>query len=202
MSRAPPAASNRPRIFASVTTTLPPDLRKAVPMPWTNAPASTGAHCPMAPSSSGLSARLRAREDAGCKGRPGERFTAPNTTRRPSMSDNAQMKRAFIITNFSNVGTGENFIAGATPMIEEGAYGNYAAAGLVREPTDEEVKRPDPIDYDRDGLADLALDKANKEQLAAIAAHEQADVPEGDKATKADLIKAIEAAREAKRLGA
>lgn len=49
--------------------------------------------------------------------------------------------------------------------------------------------------YENDGLADLALAEADKNQLLVIAAYEQADVPQGDAATEADLIAAIEAKR-------
>jgi len=56
------------------------------------------------------------------------------------------------------------------------------------------AERPD---YERDSLKDLALGDASKDQLLVIAAYEQADAPEGDAATEADLIKAIEAKRSA-----
>lgn len=49
------------------------------------------------------------------------------------MSDSK--KRAEVITSFKDEGTGERFEAGATPLIEAGAFDNYEAAGLVRAPT-------------------------------------------------------------------
>lgn len=50
-------------------------------------------------------------------------------------------------------------------------------------------------DYERDSLHELVLADASKDQLLVIAAYEQADVPEGDKATKPQIVKAIEAKR-------
>ncbi|WP_370308330.1 hypothetical protein [Sphingobium abikonense] len=52
-------------------------------------------------------------------------------------------------------------------------------------------------DYERDSLKDLDLGKASKDQLLVIAAYEQADAPEGDEHTAAELRKAIEAKRKA-----
>ncbi|MBB3940700.1 hypothetical protein GGR39_002357 [Novosphingobium fluoreni] len=52
-------------------------------------------------------------------------------------------------------------------------------------------------DYERDNLGELDLKKADKNQLLVIAAYEKADVPQGDAATKADLVKAIEVKRNA-----
>ena len=50
---------------------------------------------------------------------------------------------AFIIKDFKDEGTGENFTASTVPDIEAGAFANYKAAGLVRVPTAEEVKAKD-----------------------------------------------------------
>lgn len=52
-------------------------------------------------------------------------------------------------------------------------------------------------DYERDGLKDVDLHKpaTTKPMLLVIAAYEGAEVPEGDDATKPDLIKAIELKR-------
>ncbi len=44
----------------------------------------------------------------------------------------AKTQKAFVISNFSDAGTGERFEAGATPSIEAGVFANYKAAGLVR----------------------------------------------------------------------
>jgi len=49
-------------------------------------------------------------------------------------------KDAFIIRDFNDAGTEENFEGGKIRSIEEGAFLNYKAAGLVREPTDEDRK--------------------------------------------------------------
>jgi hypothetical protein len=43
-------------------------------------------------------------------------------------------KRAHIVSSFKDSGTGENFTAGTTPLIDAGAYANYEAAGLVKAP--------------------------------------------------------------------
>ena len=59
------------------------------------------------------------------------------------------------------------------------------------------VKAPTAPDYERDGLGAIDLKKASKDQLLVIAAYEKAEVPEGDKATVADLTKAIDAKRKA-----
>lgn len=58
--------------------------------------------------------------------------------------------------------------------------------------------KPDAPDYDRDGLRDVDLHKPSttKDMLLVIAAYEGAEVPEGDGAKKADIISAIELARE------
>ncbi len=51
------------------------------------------------------------------------------------------------------------------------------------------------IDYEADKLGGKPLNKASKDELLVIAAYEQADVPQGDDATAAELVKAIEAKR-------
>lgn len=51
------------------------------------------------------------------------------------------------------------------------------------------------LDYETDKLRDKPLGKANKDELLVIAAYEGADVPQGDDATVAELVKAIEAKR-------
>lgn len=52
-------------------------------------------------------------------------------------------KRALIVSAFNDTGTGEQFTAGATAMIEAGAFSNYEAAGLVRaEPSKRADKTP------------------------------------------------------------
>lgn len=50
----------------------------------------------------------------------------------------AKKKNAFIISDFNDAGTGANFTKGKIEQIEEGSFANYAAAGLVREPTTED----------------------------------------------------------------
>jgi hypothetical protein len=50
-------------------------------------------------------------------------------------------------------------------------------------------------DYAADKLGDKPLNKASKDELLVIAAYEQAEVPQSDDATVAELIKAIEAKR-------
>lgn len=52
-------------------------------------------------------------------------------------------------------------------------------------------------DYERDKLSDKSLKSASKNELLVIAAYEKADVSQGDKATMADLIAAIEKKRTA-----
>lgn len=55
-------------------------------------------------------------------------------------------KKAFVLRDFGDAGTEKNFpasIPGKTdtmPDIEEGAFANYAAAGLVREATADDQK--------------------------------------------------------------
>jgi hypothetical protein len=53
-------------------------------------------------------------------------------------------KRAFVIRDFTDAGTETRHVAGSTPLIEDGAFGNYEAAGLVRVPTAADVKTPAP----------------------------------------------------------
>lgn len=48
--------------------------------------------------------------------------------------------KAFIIKNFRDAGTEEEFEAGALPDIETGQFLNYKAAGLVREATADDAK--------------------------------------------------------------
>jgi len=47
---------------------------------------------------------------------------------------------AFIVKNFRDAGTEEQFTQGAVTPISEGAFTNYAAAGLVRKPTADDRK--------------------------------------------------------------
>jgi hypothetical protein len=56
------------------------------------------------------------------------------------MSD-VKNKRAHIVADFNDIGTGEAFKAGDTPLIEAGAYANFEAAGLVRAP---DAPKPTP----------------------------------------------------------
>lgn len=55
-------------------------------------------------------------------------------------------KKAFIVRDFTDAGEERNFTASEAgkpdtmPEIDAGAFANYKAAGLVREPTDEEAK--------------------------------------------------------------
>jgi hypothetical protein len=53
-------------------------------------------------------------------------------------------KDAYINRDFSDAGTESNFTGGTIVPIEEGAFANYAAAGLVREPTAEDLKAAAP----------------------------------------------------------
>lgn len=46
----------------------------------------------------------------------------------------AAKKKAYVIKSFSDAGTKQNFTAGATPLLDPGAFENYKAAGLVRAP--------------------------------------------------------------------
>lgn len=59
------------------------------------------------------------------------------------MSD-TKTKKAFVIRDFSDAGTDEIHLAGATPSIEVGAFANYEAAGLVRVATADEAKTAKP----------------------------------------------------------
>lgn len=52
-----------------------------------------------------------------------------------------------------------------------------------------------PLDYEADKLGDKPLGKASKDELLVIAAYEKAIVPQGDEATPAELVQAIEAKR-------
>ncbi len=52
-------------------------------------------------------------------------------------------------------------------------------------------------DYERDGLKDVDLGKAGKDQLLVIAAYEGVDAPKGEGHTEAELRKAIDAKRKA-----
>lgn len=49
-------------------------------------------------------------------------------------------KDAFIIRDFNDAGTLESFTGGKIVSIEEGAFLNYKAAGLVRAPADGDRK--------------------------------------------------------------
>lgn len=49
-------------------------------------------------------------------------------------------KIAFIVSNFTDAGSSTSYAAGSIENIGEGEYGNYAASGLVREPTEAELK--------------------------------------------------------------
>ena len=51
------------------------------------------------------------------------------------------------------------------------------------------------LDYEKDKLGDKPLKDASKDQLLVIAAYEEVNVPKGDRATEAELIKVIEAKR-------
>ena len=53
------------------------------------------------------------------------------------MSDTPRRKRAHVISDFNDVGTGERHAAKSTPMLEEGVFENYRAAGLVSENADD-----------------------------------------------------------------
>ncbi len=59
-------------------------------------------------------------------------------------------KRAFVVRDFRDSGTESNFTASVPgeaktfPEIEEGAFNNYKAAGLVREPTSEDQRPSAP----------------------------------------------------------
>jgi hypothetical protein len=50
--------------------------------------------------------------------------------------------QAFVIRDFTDAGTSTNYAAGAILPIEAGAYANFEAAGLVRQPTGDDIKAP------------------------------------------------------------
>jgi hypothetical protein len=60
-------------------------------------------------------------------------------------------KKAFIIREFGDAGTEQRFAPSTAgkpetmPDIEEGAFANYEHAGLLRNPTDEDVKGAAPV---------------------------------------------------------
>lgn len=49
-------------------------------------------------------------------------------------------KKAFVISSFRDAGTGKNYEAGSIADPTEGEFLNFKTAGLVREPTAEELK--------------------------------------------------------------
>lgn len=67
------------------------------------------------------------------------------------MSTEKKTKKAFVIRDFRDSGDERNFAASEAgdpktfPEIEEGAFNNYKAAGLVREPTGEDLRAPAPV---------------------------------------------------------
>lgn len=54
------------------------------------------------------------------------------------MTDTTKTKPAFVIKSFRDAGTEERHTKGTIVPIEEGAFGNYVIAGLVRVPTAED----------------------------------------------------------------
>ncbi len=54
------------------------------------------------------------------------------------MTDTPKTKPAFVIKSFRDAGTEERHTKGSIVPIEEGAFANYVAAGLVRVPTAED----------------------------------------------------------------
>ncbi len=63
------------------------------------------------------------------------------------MSDpKPKMIKAFVIRDFNDAGTEENFTAASTPEIEKGAFDNYKAAGLVRIATADDAKAAEPVE--------------------------------------------------------
>ena len=58
------------------------------------------------------------------------------------MSDQPARRRARIVSDFTDAGTGERFTAGAERMIEGGAFANYEAAGLVTTPAPRAAPKP------------------------------------------------------------
>ena len=45
-----------------------------------------------------------------------------------------KMRRAHVLSTFKDAGTGKRFEAGKRPMVTEGEWANYAAAGLISDP--------------------------------------------------------------------
>lgn len=66
------------------------------------------------------------------------------------MGDEVKTKKAFVTREFKDSGTEQTFTASTTgkaetmPEIAEGAFVNYAHAGLVREATDDDLKAVNP----------------------------------------------------------
>jgi hypothetical protein len=62
------------------------------------------------------------------------------------MADEAAKKtiKAYVISTFKDAGTQKTFGKGSIVDIEEGAYGNYEAAELVRAATAEDAKPVKP----------------------------------------------------------
>lgn len=56
------------------------------------------------------------------------------------MSDTPKTKKALIVSDFNDAGTGASYVAGNTHFIETGAHANYEAAGLVSAPPPEKTK--------------------------------------------------------------
>lgn len=81
-------------------------------------------------------------------------------------------KRAHIIRSFSDIGTGQRYAAGETPLIEAGAHANYEAAGLIRSPSDEEAAPPPaerPRVSTRSARTDASTAAAEAEETAPSA---------------------------------
>ena len=104
------------------------------------------------------------------------------------------MKTILLLGTAVIAGTVRYPTEGAIPVRDEEEADRLINMGLAVEPDEDGEADEEGPDYERDGLADLDLKKAGKDQLVAIAAHEQAAVPQ-DNPTKADLVKAIEAKR-------
>lgn len=60
------------------------------------------------------------------------------------MSDPKKVS-AFVVKKFRDAGSEEEFEAGSTVSISEGAFKNYEAAGLVRKPKAEDKKSSDSV---------------------------------------------------------
>lgn len=60
------------------------------------------------------------------------------------MSDPKKVS-AFIIRDFNDAGTEENFTAGSVVQIEEGRFTSFKFAGLVRTPTADDKKSADTV---------------------------------------------------------